>query len=256
MKSNNDVKSLLQTVQKEVDVLRSIVHPNIVTIKDFVVEQSGLVFILLGRVCGGELFEYIVSNNGMDESEAKFVFYQLLLAVAYLHRNNICHRDLKAENLLLETSKPFARLLLSDFGMSKFLHHSLERMQTKCGTFTYIAPEVIESASGYSKQVDCWSLGVLLYTMLAGALPFGSDHDYARLMDRIRLGDYRFNQSVWSVVSDNAKDLIRKLLQKDPSKRLKVDDIFDHPWIASQHYLLHKLYLKMLSKSDLEIQHP
>jgi serine/threonine-protein kinase Chk2 len=98
------------------------------------------------------------------EGPAKFIFYQLLRAIEYLHSLNICHRDIKAENILLESGDDFSRVIVSDFGMSKTLQNALEKMTTKCGTFAYIAPEVLDSPSGYSKEVDCWALGVLLYT--------------------------------------------------------------------------------------------
>ncbi|KAL2917376.1 hypothetical protein HK105_203040 [Polyrhizophydium stewartii] len=252
LNKTSHVDASLAAIQQEISVLRQVEHPNIVSIKDVVVMQDrNVALIFLSRISGGELFDHIVNGNGVEESEAKFIFYQLLLAVKYLHDVNICHRDLKAENVLLESSKPFSRLLISDFGMAKSLQNSLEQMQTKCGTFTYLAPEILDSPGGYSKQVDCWALGVLLYTMLGGALPFGTDQDHTRLLQRIRRADYSLSDERWKDISPEAKDLISRLLQVDANRRLTVEQALHHPWISNHQEVLARLYGKMLVKSGI-----
>ncbi|TPX58202.1 hypothetical protein PhCBS80983_g03296 [Powellomyces hirtus] len=241
-----------QTIQRETAILKNVTHPNIVQVKD-IVTTSSTVYIFLTRVSGGELFDYIQRNEKLEEYEAKFMFYQTLLAVKYLHDLDITHRDIKPENLLMESPEPCSRLLVSDFGLAKMLGTSLERMRTKCGTFTYLAPEVLNSSTtgGYSKCVDCWSLGVVLFTMLSGYLPFGNDSNPTDLGKRIRHADYDFDLPVWETVSFQAKDLISKLLEVKPEKRFTVTQAMAHPWIHDQHIVLRQLYRKVMKKSKL-----
>ncbi|KAH9277364.1 hypothetical protein BASA83_000232 [Batrachochytrium salamandrivorans] len=157
-----DLNASLVVAQQEVSVLQLVEHPNIVSIKDVVVShETNAVYIFLMRISGGELFDHIVNNEVIEEYEAKFIFFQLLIAVK----------------------------------------NSAEQMQTKCGTFTYLAPEILDSPGGYSKQVDCWALGVLLFTMLAGALPFGTDADHAVLVNRIRRAEYSFDDFPWPTIT-------------------------------------------------------
>eukprot|EP00842_Homolaphlyctis_polyrhiza_P005170 jgi/Hompol1/5654/HPOL_004617-RA len=242
-----DITASLAAIDKEVRVLKLVEHPNLVSIKGVIVtEDSRSVCIFLSRISGGELFDYIVKNDGVEESEAIFIFFQLLIAVKYLHDRNICHRDLKAENVLLESPKAYSRLLISDFGMAKALENSLEQMQTKCGTFTYLAPEILDSPGGYSKQVDCWALGVLLFTMIAGALPFGSDHDQVALIGRIRRAEYSFDAAPWQHVTPEAKDMVASLLRINPEERLTIDQALNHPWIINKRDVLDRLYRKMM----------
>ncbi|KAI8898497.1 kinase-like domain-containing protein [Globomyces pollinis-pini] len=239
--------STFSHVEDEIKILRKINHPNIVDIKSVSVEHdTHQVLLFLTFISGGELFDRIAKEGGIDETESLFFFFQLLLAVQYLHQNNICHRDIKAENVLLESTKKFSRIFLTDFGMSKF---NVDLMQTKCGTFTYIAPEILDNPNGYSKAVDCWALGVLLYTRLQGELPFGSDSQPQELVNRIRSANLRFDTEIFLNVSSEAKDLISKFLEVDPQVRITVDEALEHPWIAQNRSPLSKLYTKMMSKS-------
>ncbi|KAJ3156584.1 Checkpoint kinase 2 [Geranomyces variabilis] len=252
--ASGHLPSTWQNIQRETAILKNVTHPNIVQVKH-VVSTASTVHILLTRVSGGELFDHICSDRVIAEHEAKFMFYQILLAVKYLHDLDITHRDIKPENILMESRDPLTRLLVSDFGLAKMLGTSLERMRTKCGTFTYLAPEVLNRStnSGYSKAVDCWSLGVVLYTMLSKYLPFGDDHNPTKLGQRIQAADYNFDDEVWSTISQEAIDLIGRLLEVEPQKRLTIDQALAHPWINNQKVLLKKLYRKMLAKSNLPI---
>jgi serine/threonine-protein kinase Chk2 len=137
----------MDRITQEVDLLFSVTHPNIVDIKDWATDKNS-VYLFMTRVKGGELFDRILEEDGLQESEAKFIFYQILLATKYLHSRNICHRDIKAENVLLQSKKPFSLALLADFGLSK----RADDMKTKCGTANYLAPEVMESGK-YTTQV-------------------------------------------------------------------------------------------------------
>ncbi|KAJ3185240.1 Checkpoint kinase 2 [Gaertneriomyces sp. JEL0708] len=230
-------------IESEMEILKGIRHPNIVPVQDIVVTDTH-VCIFMTKISGGELFDYIHRTNGLEEPVAKFMFYQTLLAVQYLHRRNITHRDLKPENILLTSEEEISRLVITDFGLAKMLDPTLARMKTKCGTLSYLAPEVLDSSvkGGYSKHVDCWSLGVLLFKMLAGYLPFGDEGDTVSLMERVRSGKFNFGQPQWKGISVQGKDMIRRFLEVDPLKRLTVDEALRHPWIASQKPTLLKLY--------------
>ncbi|KAJ3042479.1 hypothetical protein HDV00_007250 [Rhizophlyctis rosea] len=237
-------------IEQEISILKKIKHPNIVQIED-VIQSKDNVYIFLTRVTGGELFHYIEKNKGIPEHEAKFMFYQILRAVRYLHRQNITHRDLKLENLLLESAAPFSRIMLTDFGLAKMRGTALERMQTKCGTLCYLAPEVYESPMGteYSKNVDCWSLGVIL---LSGELPFGCEDDRNKVSQAIRSKTLSLT-GLWGTgnPTPEARDLVMRLLNLKAAERLDVDGALAHPWIAKQKETLDKLYVKMLKKSQL-----
>ena len=175
-----------------------------------------------------------------------------------MHDLNITHRDLKPENLLLESCNPFSRVILTDFGMAKMLDtRGMERMKTKCGTVDYLAPEILmnNGIKGYSQKVDIWSLGVILYAMLSGNLPFEQQDVNSYYLRRNNMSQESFQilnfpeSQGWDTVSADAKDLIKCLLQLNPENRLSVSEIFDHPWISSQSEILEKLYSKVLIKS-------
>ncbi|KAG0364932.1 Meiosis-specific serine/threonine-protein kinase mek1 [Gamsiella multidivaricata] len=160
-------------IEKEVTILRTVDHANIVPVVD-TIKTTRYIYIFMQMVTGGDLFDYIVKNGPLSELEAKFVAYQTLLALQYLHNINISHRDLKPENLLLTSTTKYPRVLLTDFGMARQFEQG-RLMNTMCGTFAYMAPEVFDvkhaKGSGYGYTADCWSLGVTLYVVLSG----GSD---------------------------------------------------------------------------------
>ncbi|KAJ3305301.1 Checkpoint kinase 2 [Kappamyces sp. JEL0829] len=244
----------LTRISQEVDLLSSLSHPNIVEIKSWAADKR-YVYLFLARVRGGELFDRIVQDDGIKEPEAKYIFYQILCAVQYLHSKNICHRDLKAENILLESKLPYSRVLLADFGMSKIA----DNLTTKCGTANYLAPEVLHSPTGYTKQVDCWSLGVLLYTMIQAQLPFCPLYDANgkeienSLTASILEGYVDFKSGgKWNATSREIRSVVRYVQSStNPSTRMTVDEAFQHPWISSSLPILKKLWTKMLAKSGL-----
>ncbi|KAF9347458.1 Checkpoint kinase 2, partial [Mortierella sp. NVP85] len=152
--------------------------PNIVPVVD-VIETERFMYIFMQMLTGGDLFDYILRNVSLQEPQAKFIAYQTLKALQYLHNQNISHRDLKPENLLLTSTTAFPRVLLTDFGMAR--EFAKERlMNTMCGTFAYMAPEVFDvkhiESPGYGYSADCWSFGVTLYVMLSGTHPFTSKY--------------------------------------------------------------------------------
>jgi len=203
-------------VVREVEILQQIQHPNCVQYKELF-EGDTYVYLVLEFADGGELFHKI--KSGVSESEARKLFTQLLTGVNYLHSRGIVHRDLKPENILLDSK---GNVKISDFGLARF---DASQMQSLCGTPHYVAPEVIRlglgtsSTAGYNKAVDMWSLGVSLYHMLTGQLPF-LENDRMALFKRIEQGKYDFPPDLWNGISDIAKDLVKNFSMLIPIPEL------------------------------------
>ncbi|XP_072271565.1 serine/threonine-protein kinase Chk2 isoform X2 [Pyxicephalus adspersus] len=215
----------------EIEILKKISHPCIIKIENFF-DTDDCFYIVLELMEGGELFDRVLSNSRLKESTAKLYFYQMLLAVQYLHENGVIHRDLKLENVLLSSTNHECLIKITDFGQSKILGETL-LMKTLCGTPTYLAPEVLNTAgtAGYSSAVDLWSLGVILFVCLGGYPPFSESNNKMPLKDQITGGHYTFISDAWKNVSHTALDLVKKLLVVDPEKRLTIKEALGHPWV-------------------------
>ncbi|XP_068172135.1 calcium/calmodulin-dependent protein kinase type 1D-like [Antennarius striatus] len=214
-------------LENEINVLRRIKHDNVVGLEDFY-ETRTHYYLLMQLVSGGELFDRILDRGVYTERDASKVIKQVLQAVSYLHENSIVHRDLKPENLLYFSTDENSKIMVSDFGLSKTLEHGV--MSTACGTPGYVAPEVLAQRP-YSKAVDCWSIGVIAYILLCGYPPFFEDNE-TRLFSKIMRAEYSFHSPFWDDVSDSAKDFIRNMMEKNPSKRFLTEQALRHPWIA------------------------
>lgn len=185
---------------------------------------------------GGELFARIQARaeNAFTEREAANIMQSICSAIAHLHRMDIAHRDLKPENLLYSRDDDTAVLKLTDFGFAKETSTNAMALQTPCYTPYYVAPEVLGTQK-YDKSCDMWSLGVIMYILLCGYPPFYSNHGLAispGMKKRIRAGQYDFPAAEWSVVSTEAKNLIRGLLKTDANDRLTIEQVMSHVWIA------------------------
>lgn len=202
-------------------------HENVVGLEDFY-ESRTHYYLVMQLVSGGELFDRIVDKGVYTEKDASSVIKQVLQAVSYLHQNSIVHRDLKPENLLYYNTDENAKIMVSDFGLSKTLEHGV--MSTACGTPGYVAPEVL-AQKPYSKAVDCWSIGVITYILLCGYPPFFEENE-TRLFSKIMRAEYAFHSPFWDDISDSAKDFIRNMMQKNPAKRFTTEQALGHPWIA------------------------
>jgi len=215
----------------EVRILQTIQHPHIIKIADVFETETDL-FLILELVSGGDLFDRIVSKSFYKEDEAKILFGKLVEAVAYLHSTGIAHRDLKPENILLATKDDDTNIKVSDFGLSKVVGED-QLMKTLCGTPQYLAPEIINKKDGktigYSKVVDIWSMGVILYILLVGYPPFDSQDTEA-----MRTAKYSFKHRKWNNVSQDAKDLISHMIVVDPLKRYTIEDTINHPWFTKK----------------------
>jgi len=182
-------------------------------------------------VTGGELFDKIVSEGNFSEEKSRHYFLQMLDAVKYLHSEGVAHRDLKPENILLKDRNSDI-IKISDFGLSRMIDDTTN-MKTMCGTPQYLAPEVLSSdIQGYGKECDMWSLGVILYIMLSGIPPFNENQ--GNIFTQIKNAEFDFPQDFWRDKSENSKDIIKLLLNPDPSKRLTADESLNHIWVSGQ----------------------
>ncbi|XP_053313585.1 calcium/calmodulin-dependent protein kinase type 1G [Spea bombifrons] len=226
-----------RSLENEIAVLKKIKHDNIVTLED-IYESSSHFYLVMQLVSGGELFDRILERGVYTEKDASYVIRQVLSAVKYLHDNGIVHRDLKPENLLYLSSDENAKIMITDFGLSKMEETGI--MSTACGTPGYVAPEVL-AQKPYSKAVDCWSIGVITYILLCGYPPFYEETE-SRLFEKIKEGTYEFESPFWDDISKSAKDFITCLLEKDPKKRYNCENALKHPWIAGNTALRRDIY--------------
>ncbi|XP_069800550.1 calcium/calmodulin-dependent protein kinase type 1G isoform X2 [Dendropsophus ebraccatus] len=226
-----------RSLENEIAVLKKIKHENIVTLED-IYESSSHFYLVMQLVSGGELFDRILERGVYTEKDASNVIRQVLSAVKYLHDNGIVHRDLKPENLLYLTADENAKIMITDFGLSKMEESGI--MSTACGTPGYVAPEVL-AQKPYSKAVDCWSIGVITYILLCGYPPFYEETE-SKLFEKIKDGSYEFESPFWDDISKSAKDFISCLLEKDPKKRYNCESALTHPWIAGNTALHRDIY--------------
>jgi serine/threonine protein kinase len=173
-------------------------------------------------ICAGDLFSYIKKRSKLTETVAKFIFKQIVLAIQYIHRNNIVHRDIKLDNILIDLDN---NVKICDFGVSKIIKKG-DILFDQCGTPTYIAPEILKNKGYDGFPVDIWSAGVVLYAMLNGNVPFKGG-DLNELHKLIIEGEYKPIKHI----SKEAAHLLKCLLEVDPTKRIKSDDILFHPWL-------------------------
>lgn len=210
----------------EVEILKKLVHPNILQIFEFYEDKKN--FYIISEMCeGGELFDQVVKKGTFTEDEAACVVKQMLSAVNYIHTNNIVHRDLKPENILLDTAKNNI-IKIIDWGTARFFEKN-KKMNKVSGTPYYIAPEVLFEK--YDEKCDVWSCGIIMYILLCGYPPFNGDNDN-EILSKIKIGKFVFPQEEWKDVSDEAKDLINKMLTFNPNDRLSASECLQHVWLG------------------------
>jgi len=213
-------------IKEEIRLLLNVNHPNIVKLNEVYVTEKN-VHLVMELFDGGEMFDRINDEGFFSEGLAAFSTVQILDALIYLHGLNICHRDIKPENLFYSTRRKNSKLVIGDFGFAKW---STNPMQTMCGTPEYVAPEILNNTP-YSHKVDCWSLGILLYVLLCGYPPFYGE-TIPELYDNVLTKPLVFEEEDWEYISEEAKDLISKLLVRDPKKRLTAEEAKKHSWIT------------------------
>ena len=210
----------IQRLKKEIKILKSIRHKNIIQLFDIMESKTNLYFVI--EYCkGGELFDYIVKNRRLKEPEACVFFQQIINGVEYLHKQGIIHRDLKPENLLLDYNN---NIKISDFGLSTFFSKN-HFLQTACGTPSYAPPEMLEGLQYNGEASDIWSCGIILYAMLCGTLPFTESKEEI-IVKKIKMHDY----SIPKYLSKEAQDMLNHILKINPEERFTIEGIKKHPW--------------------------
>eukprot|EP00898_Chlorokybus_atmophyticus_P001966 jgi/Chlat1/2770/Chrsp187S02944 len=225
-----------QSLQREIEVLLQVKHPNCIQLKE-IFATPRKVYLITELARGGELLERLTDPSRLPEgkyteAQSSAIVRQILEGVAYLHDMGIVHRDLKLENLLLKDESMVSPIKIADFGLSKFFVGD-EILQTMCGSLEYVAPEVLETGVtriSYTPAIDMWSVGVILYILLSGFTPFYDDNDPA-LIRKIKRGEYSLDDPVWKKVSDAAKDVVAALLTVNPNQRLTAREVLALAWV-------------------------
>uniref|UniRef100_A0A674J733 Ribosomal protein S6 kinase n=1 Tax=Terrapene triunguis TaxID=2587831 RepID=A0A674J733_9SAUR len=215
-------------------------HPNIITLKD-VYDDGRYIYLVTELMKGGELLDRILRQKYFSEREASAVLYTITKTVDYLHCQGVVHRDLKPSNILyMDDSNNADSIRICDFGFAKQLRGENGLLLTPCYTANFVAPEVL-MRQGYDAACDIWSLGVLLYTMLAGYTPFanGPNDTPEEILLRIGSGKFSLSGGNWDTVSDAAKDLLSHMLHVDPHQRYTAEQVLKHSWIACRDQLPH-----------------
>lgn len=221
--NNKDTPVNPYGIEREIVIMKLISHPNVMGLYE-VWENKSELFLVLEYVDGGELFDYLVSKGKLNEGEAVHYFKQIIEGVSYCHSFNICHRDLKPENLLLD--KKTESIKIADFGMAA-LELPNKLLETSCGSPHYASPEIVMGKAYHGAPSDVWSCGIILFALLTGHLPF-NDNNIKKLLLKVQAGRFQMPQNI----SNEAKDLISKILVVDPEKRIQTTDILCHPLIT------------------------
>ncbi|XP_049303286.1 serine-rich adhesin for platelets isoform X6 [Bactrocera dorsalis] len=210
----------LVRIRREVQIMSSVQHPNIIHIYE-VFENREKMVLVMEFAAGGELYDYLSERKVLSEEEARRIFRQVATAVYYCHKHKICHRDLKLENILLDEH---GNAKIADFGLSNVFDEQ-NLLSTFCGSPLYASPEIVEGTPYQGPEVDCWSLGVLLYTLVYGSMPFDGSN-FKRLVKQISQGDYYEPKK-----PSRASTLIRDMLTVSPRKRATIEQICAHWWV-------------------------
>lgn len=223
----------LEFVQREINVLLSISHKNIVQTYD-IFDERDKIFLVLEYVSGGDFFDYMAARTKLPELPSKVILHQILEGLKYLHENNIVHRDIKPENVLIKSENPIV-IQLTDFGFANFLDPTSSAPQTEMksmvGTGCYMSPEIID-ARGHGKPVDLFATGVVLFRTLAGQLPFRG-MSLQECYNQAIAGRADFHGREWRGISREGKQLCSALLHPEPDKRPTAEQALNHPWFVN-----------------------
>ncbi|KAI8354028.1 kinase-like domain-containing protein [Blakeslea trispora] len=219
----------VKSVQRELAILQLLHHPNLINLIQ-VLQDASYVYFVMEYLEGGELFHMLALRGRLSEPEARRLFAQLTSALHWCHTNHISHRDLKPENILLDKAKK--NIKVADFGMA-IMQPPNTLLKTSCGSPHYASPEIVRGKIYDGTATDVWSCGAILYAMLTGHLPFNDEH-MPRLLSKIKTGRYR---SLPDYLSADARDLIKRMLVVDPTKRMTMAEILQHPWLTNKSFL-------------------
>ena len=261
-KNNENKKKILY----EIDLMKKLNHSNITKILENF-ESEKYILIIMEYINGGNLFSFVKKRRKLSEKTAKFLFKQIILGIKYIHSKNIVHRDIKLENILIDLKN---NIKICDFGIGKILSEKNEILYDQCGTPMYMAPEILLSSKekGYNAfPIDMWSAGIALYIMLSGTLPFSSndnfEHDDSKNFNNSNLRYHIINDNPKAIdnISNEAYELLKGLLNKNPKFRFNVDDVLNHPWLKNDNYsnfkyhLFTKAEIIMLNKTYIDYRY-
>ncbi|KAJ5067368.1 protein kinase [Anaeramoeba ignava] len=209
--------------EREIAILKLFNHPNIVKIFE-VFESDEYLFLVMEYMQKGELLDYLISKKAISTTQSLFFFQQIIYAVEYSHSHLISHRDLKLENILLDS---FGNVKIVDFGMAGLVDNQ-NLLNTSCGSPHYVAPEVVTGKSYDPFKADIWSCGIILYVLLVGRLPFDADS-----IQEVLIQITQNEPEIPSHLSPDKSQLLQGMLQKDPQKRMTIQEIKENPWFCS-----------------------
>jgi calcium-dependent protein kinase len=222
-----------EILMNEINILRKMDHPNIVKINDFYITNTE--YVLVTEYCPeGELFYEIKNFAPFNEALTGWYMKQILSAVCYCHKLKIIHRDLKPENILIskKNKNGFNLVKVIDFGTA-IIFNKNKNDKSLTGSVYYISPEVLSKNRNYTEKCDVWSCGIIMYILLTGLPPFNGDSD-EEIVTKIKNGRFNMDKYPWPIISSQAKDLIKKLLEFDPHKRVTAEEALSHPWFESK----------------------
>ena len=262
----------MKKILSETDLMKKLNHPNVTKILEMF-EDDEYILIAMEYINGGNLFSFVKKRRKLSEKTAKFLFKQIILGIKHIHSKKIVHRDIKLENILIDLNN---NIKICDFGIGRILKSEKQLLYDKCGTPMYMAPEILLSSKtkGYEGYpVDIWSSGISLYIMLSGTLPFNLKNNESSEMsdesnsnsNNIELQYSIINKEPKKVekISDEARDLLKGLLNKNPKRRLTIEQILNHPWLMDEeknnnkkknkkYHLFTKAEMIMLSKTYID----
>ena len=252
-KKENCNNEKINKIINERNLMKELDNKNIIRILDYF-EDKDYIFIIMEYINGGNLYSLIKKRRKLQEKMAKFIFKQMISALKYIHSHNIAHRDIKLDNILLDL---YNGIKICDFGIGKKLNSPDQLLTSFSGTPLYMAPEIIlsEKNNGYKGfPVDVWSSGIALYIMLSGQLPFKNNKNNKNKKNKNKELEYSIvNKEPKEIenISDKAKDLIKGLLCKDPSKRLTCDEILKHPWLKNEDFKNENMLSHLFTKNEI-----
>ena len=264
----------MKKILYECNLMKKLNHPNITKILEMVDDEK-FFLIIMEYINGGNLFSFVKKRRKLSEKTAKFLFRQIILGIQHMHSKNIVHRDIKLENILIDLNN---NIKICDFGISLVLNSLTDKLYDHCGTPMYIAPEILLSNEnqGYiGPPVDIWSAGIALYIMLSGNIPFSitdisnglkKQKENGQKSKDPKTNNFLLQYSILTKepekiedISDLAQDLLKGLLNKDPTKRLTVEQILKHPWLYYddnyKYHLFTKTEMIMLSKTFVDYRY-
>eukprot|EP01084_Bolivina_argentea_P053151 97582_1 len=240
----------LKRIENEANILRSLSHSNIVNLHGYY-DHEKKAGLILDYCDGGELFDRIIEKGSFSENEAKKIFYQACCALEYIHSKGIVHRNLIPESILFETKGDDLAIKISGFDYVGVCKDG--PCGTPCGTPNYVAPEILKKMK-YKTEVDMWACGMVLYIMLCGFSPFYDETgNLANLYGKITRAEFDMPDPYWTTISNDAKDLVRKLLEKDPEKRLTAKMALSHQWMFNKGKVMALIagYIRSETKCDV-----